>query len=122
MSEQNGATGPQIPKRTVWVDLPEEYPGFQILIWVNAPMRLWRPVNDAKPGTNKQIEDALRQICLEHNGWRDFEGNVYPTPTEGAFWQEIPTELAAGIIEVARTESRKLPNSLALKKRNLPSG
>lgn len=122
MSEQNGATGPQIPRRETWVDLPEEYPGFRVLVWVNAPARLWNPVNNPNPVSNQQIEAALRQICLEHNGWLDFEGQPYPPPTETEFWQLIPTELAASMIEVARVASRQLPNSLALKRRKLRSG
>lgn len=119
MSDQNG-TGPQIPKRLVWVDLPEEYPGFRIQVWVNAPVKLWNPVNN--PGSNQQIEDALRKICLEHNDWLDFDGQAYAQPTETEFWRDIPTELAASIIEVAREASRQLPNSLALKRRKLQSG
>ena len=37
MAEMNGAKGPQIKRREVWLELHEEYEGFKFLAWVTAP-------------------------------------------------------------------------------------
>lgn len=126
---ENG-TGPQIKRRETWVELPEEYEGFRFKMWVNAPARVWNELNP--PANDDSDEDgaareataqaALRQIVLEHNGWRDFDGQPFPPADDAAFWEAIPTELAACVLMAARVEMGKLPNSMAPQRRRSRRG
>ena len=120
MPEKN-AVGPQIQRRESWVELPDAYAGFRFKIWVNAPSRLWTAVGQADEN-EKEAQAALRQIVLEHNGWRDFDGQPYPPPGEPAFWDEIPTELLACMLVETQREMGKLPNSLAPTRRRSKRG
>lgn len=111
--------GPQIRRRETWVPLPGEYEGFEVRVWVNAPTRLW---NQLSEGDEQDALDALQEIVLEHNGWRDFEGEPYPPAGEPAFWEEIPTELAAVVLAAAQAEIQRLPNSMAPQRRRSRRG
>jgi hypothetical protein len=107
-------TGPRVVRREEWVELPKEYAGFKFRLWVNAPTRLW---NDVTSGDEERGRAALAKIVLEHNGWCDFDGAVYPPTTAPEFWEAIPTELLAVMLVVSQAEMGKLPNSLAPRKR-----
>lgn len=112
---------PQIKRREVWVPLPQEYEGLKFKLWVNAPTKLWN-VLLALNSNSDEIQDALLQIVLEHNGWLDFEGKPYPPADDPDFWNEIPTELAACIVTASQAEIQKLPNSIAPQRRRLKRG
>lgn len=128
MADQNGS-GPQIKRRETWIDLPDEYDGFRIKVWVNAPSALWRQMSmgdtdespEAQEAASKLIQEAASKLVLEHNGWLDFEGKPYP-PIGPEFWDEIPTELAATMIAAANAEMMKLPNSLKPNRRRSKRG
>lgn len=107
-------TGPRIPKRIDWVDLPQEYAGFRARIWINYPQRL---VGEITSGDTSRMTAALAQIVLEHNGWLDDEGQPFPPPTTQAFWEAIPTELAAVLMALINAEASRLPNSLTARPR-----
>ena len=119
MSKSDNGNAPQIQRREKWVDLPDEYPGFRVRIWVNSPTRLWA---DLGSGDEQAGQKAAKKLVLEHNGWLDFDGNPYPPPSETAFWEEIPTELAACIMAVAQAEIQKLPNSIMPRRRRSRRG
>ena len=105
---------PRMPRREAWIDLPEEYAGFKVKVWVNPPAKLWAAVFSV--GDNKQAaEEALRDIVLEHNGWMDTFGVALPPADTKEFWEEIPDELAAVIMTTAQLKIRELPNSLVPK-------
>lgn len=131
--------GPRAPRRELWLDLPPEYPGFKVRLWVNYPARYMTVVqNGGQPDTLarlRELEDAdgaeaaekraalqeqalaesramLGQIVLEHNGWCDADGTPYPPPTSPDFWEDISTELAAAILALLQAETMKLPSSL----------
>lgn len=105
---------PQIKKRITEVDLPPEYEGFKVKIWVNAPTKLWAALNG---GNEAVMRESLGQIVVEHNNWLDFDCKPYPPASDPAFWDEIPTELAACILVAAQTEMQRLPNSIAPQRR-----
>jgi hypothetical protein len=111
MAETNGK-GPQVKRREKWLDLPAEYEGFRVKVWVNAPTRLWVALQAADV-TEQERQAAAMQLVLETNGWQDFDGAPYPPPSEIKFWEEIPTELAACVFAGLRAEIGRLPNSLA---------
>ena len=101
--------GPQIQRREAWVDLPAEYQGFKVRIWVNAPTKYWNDVT----GDDEVLRlDALKRIVLEHNSWLDFDGEPYPPSSDVDFWEEIPTELAVCVIAAVQAEMQRLPNSM----------
>lgn len=119
-SDNNGAVvGPQVKRREAWVELPGDYAGFKFRLWVNAPTRIW---NDLDSTDDKVVLAALEQLILEHNGWRDFDGEPYPPAIESAFWEAIPTELAACMIVASQGEIQKLPNSIAPQRRRSRRG
>ncbi len=110
---------PQIKRREAWIKLPDEYEGFEIRAWINAPIRLW---NAVESGDGSEMQTALTEIVLEHNGWLDFDGKLYPPANTESFWDEIPTELAACVLRVVQNEVSKLPNSLAPQSRRSRRG
>lgn len=110
---------PQIKRREVTVKLPSEYEGFEVTAWVNAPAKLWAALADEDQTV---VMDAVSQIVLAHNDWRDFDGEPYPPADDPEFWQEIPTELAACVLMAVRQEMERLPNSLAPQRRRSRRG
>jgi hypothetical protein len=111
------AVGPQIQRREAWVKLGEtfpEYEGFDFKVWVNAPTRLW---DGLQAGDEATVLKSAQSLFLGHNGWIDFEGEAYAQPTEAAFWEDIPTELASCMFVVAQQAMLALPKSAAPKKR-----
>lgn len=111
--------GPRISRREVWIALPKEYEGFEIKVWVNAPTRIWVALDS---GDETEIREALGQLIIEHNGWLDFDGKLYPPAGKAEFWDEIPTELAACVLALAQQEMQRLPNSLAPQRRRSKRG
>ena len=110
------ASGPKMPKRIRWVDLPthdssgeEAYPGFKARLWVNFPASL---LQEIRSGEHLRVKAALSKIVLEHNGWCDEEGEPFPPAGDDTFWEAVPTELATIVIVMIQTESIKLPNSM----------
>ncbi len=107
-------TGPRIPRREAWIDLPAEYAGFKVRAWVNAPAGVWDAMTSGDEG---RMIAALSTVVLEHNGWLDFNGEPYSQPSEPVFWKVIPTELTAVLMTVIQAEMQKLPKSIAAQKR-----
>lgn len=110
----NNNNAPRIQKREKWIDMPVEYEGFKVKVWVNTPSKIW---TDITSGEEDLAQQAAAKMVLEHNGWLDFDGNPYPDAQDPEFWKEIPTELGACILAAARAEIQNLPNSLAPKSR-----
>lgn len=99
----------QIPRREVWIDLPEEYAGLRVKVWVNFPRAL---LLELQSSDNDRLAAALGKIVLEHNDWADSDGVALPEPANAAFWQLIPDELAGVILVLLNQELGRLPNSL----------
>lgn len=112
--------GPQIKRRELWIDLPEEYEGFRVQIWVNAPSKLWSALE--RSDDESVLRESLAKIILAHNGWLDFDGRPFPDASDPEFWEEIPTELAGVILVATQTAMGELPNSIAPKRRRSKRG
>ncbi len=111
--------GPQIPRREAWLDVPE-YPGFKLKLWLNYPRRLLDTLSE---GDEAAKRDALLRIVLEHNGWRDEEGQPYPLASSPEFYAAIPTELAIVVVLLAVDEvTTVLPKWMAEKRRRSRRG
>ena len=103
------SSGPRIPRRKEWIELPEEYPGFKVLVWTNYPRRL---NDELSSGDQDRMRAALLQIVLEHNNWCGEDGQPFPPANEAAFWDVIPDELAASVIVLLTLQVGKLATSL----------
>lgn len=101
--------GPRLPRREQWLPLPDEYPDFEVRVWVNYPQRLDR---DLKSNDEQRIRTALQQIVLDHNGWVDDRGEPFPPASDPQFWADVPTELAVTCIALVGLQSGKLAASL----------
>jgi hypothetical protein len=106
---------PYLERRTAWFDIAD-YPGRQIQLWVNLPQRV---LNDLASGERPRIEPVLRRVVLAHRvfldgedrgPWLDFDRQPLPPPSEAAFWDEIPTEMAVGIIRRLLDALAQAPN------------
>lgn len=109
-------SGPRVPRRERWVDMPEEYgdAGFKVKMWVNYPN--WLGAEIASDDQDK-AKEALSKIVVQHNGWLDEDGVAYPSSSDPDFWDKIPNELAMSIIALIGQEIGKLPNSLIASRR-----
>lgn len=104
----------RLPHREVWLDVPG-YEGFKVKMWANYPQRL---LDDLTGADVPAMEAALLRVVLEHNGWGNEEGEPFPPANEAAFWDAIPTELAAILLVLATQEVvSHYPNSLFAKRR-----
>jgi hypothetical protein len=109
-------TGPRMPKRTLWVALPERtpggevaYPGFKVRVWVNFPARF---AEQLKSGTEEEKSETLRRIVVAHNGWLDDEGEPFPPADSPDFYKQLPQELATLILYSIMEAMQSFPNSL----------
>lgn len=96
------AAGPRIPRRTEWLDLPSPYKeaGMRALVWTNYSNKYLRALQGAAGADG--LEEALRAIVLEHNGWCSAEGEPLPDAQADGFWwsDAVSTELVAVVREL----------------------
>ena len=97
----------QLPKRIVHITLPEPYNDFSIDAWANFPQSLLREMGSGDEG---RVMGAMTQIVTGHD-LVDFDGADYPPPSEAAFWEAIPTDLAVVIMQSIQAEVGKLPKA-----------
>ncbi len=110
---ETAITGPRLPRREAWVDVPE-YEGFRVRLWTNYPRRVLDQLASQEP---EEVLTALRTVVLEHNGWLDFDGQPFPPASEALFWEQIPDELAGALLVMARLEAGKLAIALIPKRK-----
>lgn len=103
--------GPRMPRRTKWLDLPDEYgeAGMKLHCWVNYPARLGQDIDS---GERERVFPALYQVVLGHNGWVGDDGAVLPAVNTQQFWDDISTELALTVLRLISLEGSRLPSSL----------
>ena len=110
-------SGPRMPHRERWLDLPDEYgeAGMKILVWVNYPARLQ---DEILKGGEERAFAALGEIVRAHNGWLGEDGEPLPPANTKDFWLAISNELGATIYELLRLKGEELPSSLARPKKS----
>jgi hypothetical protein len=107
-------------KKTAWMDMPDDYSGMKIRVWVNYPNDFDQEISSRDPD---KLRNIVKQIFLEHNGWvtpdeveaaarENRTPRPMPQPTTDEFWQLIPNELAGAVLLLLNRETMKLPNSL----------
>lgn len=112
-------------KKCAWMDMPGEYAGMKVYVWVNYPNDFDTQISSRD---NTLIRDACKRIFIEHNGWTSPEEveaasrenrNPVPLsqPTTDEFWEQIPNELAGALILLLNRETMKLPKLLMEKNR-----
>jgi hypothetical protein len=96
------AAGPHIPKRTEWLSLPEPYgaAGMRALVWTNYPNRYLRALQGGAGADG--LEDALKALVIEHNGWLGEDGEpLGDCQSEGFWWSDAASaELVAVVREL----------------------
>lgn len=101
-------TAPPPPRREVWVEIGEAYPGWQFKMWRNFPQLLLKEIGSGDEGRTLA---AFGRIILAHNGWTTEEGESYPPASDPEFWGQIPAELGTIIMDAVNKEVQKLPTS-----------
>ena len=113
--------GPKMPRHDEWVQI-DGYPGFEALIWTNAPQRL---ILDLDSGDVARYVSAYVQILTDtrtvtpeqtYPGWFDCDGDPLPSPQDPNFLEAVPTELVICARRTMREAVLILPNSLARRK------
>lgn len=113
-------------KKMAWLDMPEEYAGMQVRVWVNYPNAFDQ---DIQSRDNEVMRSALKQIFSEHNGWvtpeeieraaREGRSPIpMPQPNTDDFWGQAPNELVGAMILLLNRETVKFPNSLMQSRRS----
>lgn len=103
------------PRREKWLKLPTSadfgYSRWMVYMWTNFPSDLLNRIPDI-PGEERKTN--LNRIFLQHNGWKDYQGNPYPQPGEDVaegepdFWDAIPQEVANALIQLMNVQQRQL--------------
>lgn len=116
--------GPKMPRHEQWVPI-EGYPGFEALVWTNAPQRL---ILDLDSGDVTRYVSAYREILTEtrttegtkiYDSWFDCDGDPLPQPEDETFFDRVPTELIVCARLAMRDAVTALPNSLARRRARL---
>ena len=110
LSFQGTAAPPPVLERiAVWIELDAPYHGLKLRCWINFSRRIRRLFTAAK--TEDEIEEVMKLVVLEHNGWRDADGELLPPPSDHEFWEEIPDQLMSQFLDKFREAMQELPNS-----------
>ncbi len=122
MTDEPRVVGPRMVRRERWIDLPDQetYPGFQMLVWMNHPAKLWSEFVRAE--TEEEMRAVLGQIVRAHNGWQDSDGKPLPEIAAEGFWDALPQDLAEQMVKVVASIYISLPNSTAGQRANSGSG
>ena len=104
------AAGPQEPKELDWLDIPDR-PGMQVKAWINIPRQTLTKLETlGNKGDTDGIFALLGRIVLEHNGWRDPDGEPYPPADSPEFWTSISNDLAMRTMAAVVERSQQHPN------------
>lgn len=106
--------GPRMPRRTAWVELPDEYgaAGMEMRVWTNYPHGIANALRGLK-GTDA-FKEALAAVVLEHNGWRDADGNPLPDARSEDFWWSdgVSDELVGVVLAILGDVPQRYPKGL----------
>lgn len=106
--------GPRMPRRTAWIELPDEYgaAGMEMLVWTNFPHGIGNALRGLK-GTDA-FKAALSAVVLEHNGWLDADGEPLPAAQSEDFWwgDGVPDELVGVVLVILADAPQRYPKGL----------
>jgi hypothetical protein len=107
---------PFFERREAWLDIAD-YPGRQVRLWLNVSQSV---VNDVSGDDRERRAAALRRMVLAHRvvdaagvgagPWQDFDQQPLPPPSEPAFWDAIPLDVAVAILRLVSEAPLALPN------------
>ena len=101
---QGLVSGKRLPKRIVTFPLPAPYDDFSVTAWVNFSQEL---AEELRSQDIKRGQAALLQIVCGHD-LVDFNGKPFPPADDPRFWQEIPNDLAAVIVNAINSQVGRL--------------
>lgn len=108
------ADAPRMPKRTAWIELPDEYgaAGMEMLVWTNYPHGIGNALRGLQ-GTDA-FKAALSAVVLEHNGWLDADGEPLPAAQSEDFWwgDDVPDELVGVVLVILADVPQRYPKGL----------
>jgi hypothetical protein len=112
------SSGPRIPMHTEWLPLPGDWgeAGMKVLVWTDYPNRLWAKLQN--PGNANGLEQTLRALVLEHNGWREADGTPLPDAQADGFWWSEGVSME--LLDVVRGVLLDLPLAAARSRRTRP--
>lgn len=106
--------GPRMPRRTEWIELPGEYgeAGMRMLVWTSYPHGVGNALRGLK-GTDA-FKEALAAVVLEHNGWRDADGEPLPPADAPDFWwgDGVSDELVGVVLTILGEVPQRYPKEL----------
>jgi hypothetical protein len=106
--------GPRMPKRTAWVDLPDEYgaAGMRMRVVTNYTYGTWKALQGLAEAGG--LDAALTATVLEHNGWCSEDGTPLPPCDTAGFWwlDAVSPELVGVVIATLLDVPRQYPKGL----------
>lgn len=102
-SEQDDDAAEQvIPDRVLRIALPAPWAHLRIYGWFDYPKevadRLSPSEGEAPDEAQQRVMEVLREVIVQHDGWKDRRGRVLPQPSSAKFWELIPSALATAIV------------------------
>ncbi|HEY8293144.1 MAG TPA: hypothetical protein VIG44_11680 [Thermomicrobiales bacterium] len=99
----------RLPERVVTLPLPDVYEEFHVTAQLNFGKAT---LDDLMSGVEEPTMEALKRI-VRATDLVDFDGEPYPAPATDAFWEELPRDLLALIIQTVIANVGKLPGPTA---------
>lgn len=99
----------RLPRRIEEVELGGVYEGFHVTAWINYSGKVQQALESRDAG---RIREGLMKVILEHD-LVDDEGEAYSPASDPKFWDEIPGDLAATIVQSVQGCWGKLPKASA---------
>lgn len=91
-----------IPDRVLRIALPAPWAHLRIYGWFDYPKdvadRMTTVEGESTEETQQRVMEVLREVIVQHDGWKDRTGKPLPQPSSAKFWDLIPNPLATAIV------------------------
>jgi hypothetical protein len=94
-----GGGGFWLEKDERWVNLSPPYDRARMRMWVNFPLGKYFDLRSSDPSVSMP---AFREIVLEHDHWKGFDGKELPTVDDEEFVPKLPQGLLNAILDKVR--------------------